>query len=270
MESLELDIPKTIDELIDLYLSIDLQVTCKGDKPTSLEYYRHQFMIKILIHIFSLKTLYFGYNHKGRAVKDYSGVLVITRSILEAFLLFYFIFYEPSDPGEKELRFLLWEREGLVTRQHFDAQTEETRSKQKDECISLIDICEKIEASKYFEPYKKKFKLNIGKYKNLGSWHPTFRSLIDHAKFREYPKNILYSHLSSHAHTEYNNLLQSSAMLRETDGDGPFDQSYYMVFSICYTFIFYFIFGTETQYKLTVDEILNIKKWKSVLIEELD
>ncbi len=193
--------------------SIEKVVGKKIDK-VRLDYYKQEFIKRFFVHFLSVKKLYSGveitYNKKRNQLLLLSAVLTLIRSCLENLSTFNYIYTDTQDFEELEYRFWSWWREGLINRQRYYTEDEESKKKQAIEKEQIEDIYNKMVKTKCFNQLSKKQK---EKYKKYGKWHDlSYKGLLSKTGFSDVFANNIYNYLSSYSHPTSTRLLQTSQL----------------------------------------------------------
>lgn len=167
---------------------------------------------------------------------DISSCIILTRTVLETFSVFYLLFIKGS-VEERRIRLKLWKIDALRIRQNFEVSYDdllphekiqiekqiEDEKKQIDELRSevLNDDFYKIFPDDYnkklikntvwkfdidkIEGYQKNFKIDMG-----------IKSMVERSCIRGIYLQDIYNYTSMHAHTNYISILQSNQLEQET------------------------------------------------------
>ena len=138
---------------------------------------------------------------------DSSSINVLARAALESFLVFHYVFVDPSDEEEKEFRYLSWKLADMLMRQKYDYMSPQGKLKQSQEKVLVENFTNQISGNKFFEkltPKQQKALLNRGEWR-LKGWTDIGISAglsEDHAK-------SCYRFLCSYAHAGSMSVLQT-------------------------------------------------------------
>jgi len=154
-----------------------------------------------------------------------ASIDVLTRSTMEAFLIFHYVFYAPTTREEKNYRYWSYKAAGLAERQNFPTITEEGRKKLDKEKIELDALQNKLKSNAIFQTLTDKQKGQIFEGKGRWKWKPdgkgkvSWREIAIHAGFSNMLASHMYSHLSGYAHSSHTSVLQVSQALENKDVD---------------------------------------------------
>jgi hypothetical protein len=131
---------------------------------------------------------------------DSASIFVLVRASLETFLTFYYVFVEPKDSDEQNLRCWVWRAAGLTTRQQFPIQHikefKQQLSEEKGKAEELYRMIETNSAYLQLNRSDKKKILN-GDWR-LKSWSEIAQSA---GLAKDLPMNKgIYKYLCEHAH----------------------------------------------------------------------
>ncbi len=168
-----------------------------------------------LIEGYELKT--FNNSVLIRKVVDYPTLYILSRALIENYVTLSYIYNNVLKDEERIFRFKLWEVSGLISRQNFENELENTDIKQKK--LDEEEMIEKIisEISKMSE-YKNLDKGQLKKLENHGlprieSWN----KLIQQSNLKQPNFSNLYSLFSNYAHSEYLGIMQTSQSSHHAD-----------------------------------------------------
>jgi hypothetical protein len=119
---------KSIDELIDSLINIgeSLKGDSAGKDDRNLD--AEGLLLKFICHCISINYLKSGIPSpvdKRIAILDPASINVLVRAALETYLTFQYVFLLPADQVERDLRFQVWRRSGVLERLISDPTTEE-------------------------------------------------------------------------------------------------------------------------------------------------
>lgn len=173
-----------------------------------------------LEHIFAYDTYF---EKKGESVRfiDFSSINSLLRVQLETYTVFYHLFAEKCDMGERIIRFRLWELDGLRIRHKFIPPGSEQfleNEKSIDNCIDVIrklayfrnldiktqDFLVKYAAWKFTDSSLKNSDNNK---KRISIEQMIMRTGLDPKMFNDW-----YSFTSMHSHTSYWSVIQNDTL----------------------------------------------------------
>lgn len=150
---------------------------------------------------------------------DSASIDVLTRTAMEAFLVFHYVFYAPTTAEEKDFRYWTYKAAGLAERQNFPAVTKEARQKLDNEKLLLNQLRSKLDSNEVFQTLKNKQKSRIfegrgeWKWKPLGKGKVSWYEIAIDAEFSKVLAWHVYSHLSGYAHSSSLSVLQTAQAL---------------------------------------------------------
>lgn len=176
----------------------------------------HGLFHKFFLHVCSAIQLRSGsvLGSDGLVVVDTASIFVVVRASVEAYLTFEYVFVEKGVTFESNLRYLVWWRQGLLTRQRVAADLPEAAAVMKKEARDLESNESAIRNNIAFEkvlPKQQKGMLEDGKWRLTG-WAAIARKcgLSNMYSYR------LYSYLSGFAHSESASVMQVLAMYTDS------------------------------------------------------
>lgn len=140
-------------------------------------------------------------------ITDYSSMFILTRALIENYVILCYIYNNNLSDEEKLFRFKLWEVSGLISRQNLgDNNMQEIIKKKNEEKLLIDKIMSEI---KKIPEYQSLDKGKLNKLQKHGlprlyNWH----ELIDMSDLRKDIFSLTYSFFSSYAHSEYLSILQ--------------------------------------------------------------
>ena len=192
----------------------------------NIEVSQHRYMIGILtnkyiLHTLSILRLISGTHissrllNSQRTVYDIGSIVVLTRSAIENYLTFYYLFIQPSDEEEELFRFNLYELSGLNSRQWIEpteADQIEIKNNDKTRIRELENIINE-------HPLYLKLDKNIKDYIKSGRQARlfTWKNLFDQADLNADVFKIAWSLYSNYAHSEYISQRQLSGYLTDIE-----------------------------------------------------
>lgn len=154
---------------------------------------------------------------------DSASINVLTRTAMEAFLVFHYVFFKPDTPEEKNYRYWAYKAAGLAERQNFPTITKEGRQMLDNDKIELDELRNKLESNKVFRALKDSPKRQIFEGKGKWRWEPgckrhiSWREIAIHAGFSRMLANHIYGHLSGYAHSGSLSVLQMRQALENKE-----------------------------------------------------
>lgn len=264
-----MDIPTEDAQLLnDLLMKINEVVTGK-DGISELTFYKHEMFNKVLKNYFSICQIENGYEitykDKKANVKDFSGIVVLFRTILETLTLFYYIYCDVENQDDIDYRFKCWQRHGLVTRQNFGNFSPDQKLKLEEEKKILQELEESIVSNQRYLSLEHRQK---GKFKRNGEWiFDSERTILERMGFESRFSGSIYAYLSSHAHAQSNGLLQLWQMDLNKETNSLIKIIKGQVIVVVYCFVSYYL-KTRPEVKAEIDQKLidKINFWKSVVV----
>lgn len=224
------DMKKNLDALITLQQYIvDSKI-----QVSSWRVYIDTLTSKFILHTNTLINLAVGTQlqskilDKNLKIIDIPSMIVLLRAQLECFLMFDFIYHQPSSDLEKEFRFWVWKYDNLIMRSNIPVRTEQLKSQKADDKIEIAELKSKIENSTFFMKYTKQQRKEIikkGNSKLFKSW----TDLIDLANLNDQLFSGFYAMLSSYAHSGMHSLMNLK----------NHKLGYHKNHSTCHLFMFY-------------------------------
>lgn len=158
-----------------------------------------------LHHIWSglpLSSNYYKHEVSGVSYTDVPSAKAVLRSKLETFLMYHYIYVNPSEEDTKELRYYSWIYTGLLHRQQFPSRSafaQRQRAKDIKEIERLKNIILNLPAYKHLSSKRQAALINHGSAKLFSHWSTimTETGFIKNNTFL-----LLYTMLSVYAHSE--------------------------------------------------------------------
>lgn len=173
-----------------------------GDEPSMVHI--EGISMKLIFHASAAYSLYRGttlrYDEKTfLQFTDFSSIAVLTRSALETFLAFHFVYCDPATADERRFRFLCWHYGGYLDRQELPVISDEGAKLLQNEAAQMEDVKKEILAHPIFNTLSKKQQDKIldGQWRMGFSWP----ALAEKAGFNKEYFTGIYSHLCGYAHT---------------------------------------------------------------------
>jgi len=137
---------------------------------------------------------------------DFASIDVLTRTSLEAFLTFHYVFYAPKAKEEKDYRYWAYKAAGVIERQDAPASTEENKWKKAEEKRELNKLRQQLEANVVFQDLTSNQKKLILK----GRWRlQSWREIAIDAGFSKAIASHMYGLFSGRAHSSFLSVIQS-------------------------------------------------------------
>ncbi len=207
------DYHQLVDTLIFLHEVIsEEKVQIKyWQKDSETLFYKFAFHGLTLHNILSgleLKSSFYKEEISGKKIIDISSAKTILRAQLEAFLMYHFIYVNPVDDNQKELRYNAWIYSSLMQRQEFPAETEFGKKQKEKDSIELQKMRITISNLKSFKQLTTKQQqslLSTGSGKLFSHWS----TILKETGFTEKnPFYTIYTLLSVYSHSEGLSIIQ--------------------------------------------------------------
>ena len=136
-----------------------------------------------------------------------ASIDVLTRTTMESFLVFHYVFFAPITPEERNYRYWAYRAAGVAEGQNFPTITEEARQKLKDEKAELDELRGKLESNTVFQSLGGGQKRQIFEGKGQWRWKPgvndhlSWHDIAVEAGFSEMLASHMYRYLSGHTHS---------------------------------------------------------------------
>lgn len=132
---------------------------------------------------------------------DFPSIQVISRSCMESYLIFYWLFSDNCSEDEKEMRYLMWKAAGLFWRTKIQNLSDESRSIIKREETERNNFIEQINNNSYFKKLTQDEKENIFNQIQRGKNNrPAWKDLIAKANLSTKMYNC-YSFFCDYSHS---------------------------------------------------------------------
>lgn len=158
---------------------------------------------------------------------DSASIDVLTRAVIEAFLVFHYVFFAPTTTEEKNYRYWAYKATGIAERQSLPEAAYEHKQTKAEDKKELNKLRCKLESNEVFQTLTEKQRARIfeGKERNIWRWNPDVKKVLSwndiaiNAGFSEMLASDMYRHLSGHAHSSYLSVLQTEQALinKETE-----------------------------------------------------
>lgn len=187
----------------------------KDDKPLDAE----GLLLKVYYHASAVALL----SHGTPVPSGYTRFLdpaspkVLVRAMLEASLVFGFVFVPKVSELEKDLRYLVWCHSGMLQRKNFTAVSEWAKEQRARDIEMLDDLRKKITDNPHFRVFNKEQQQKI---LDRGEWRipteshegrlsfPSWSQIAANLGFGNRHAKEVYSFLSGYAHSGYLSVIQ--------------------------------------------------------------
>ncbi|GAT63648.1 DUF5677 domain-containing protein [Paludibacter jiangxiensis] len=195
---------KILNLLIEHSINIGNSLAGKGYPSSELKRYGEPLALKTVHHICSIQRLCVpkAFVHSTvlfQEVIDFPSIAALTRTALESYLTFNYIFVAPQSVEEKEFRYYCWDLAGYIERENFPTATEESVKRHAKEQEEKTEIFQKLACNSIYKNISAEGKKKILK----GNWR-VFKSWRDLAIESGLPKqyfDVIYSYMSSYSHS---------------------------------------------------------------------
>jgi hypothetical protein len=136
---------------------------------------------------------------------DAGSVNVVSRAALETFLVFHYIFIEPTTDQDRDYRYTAWRLAGLLERQQFPIWSAPAKAALAREANAIGPLMDRLKANATFATLTPKQQKNVltGQWR-LHSWTHIGRS----AGLHDINAKALYAYLCGYAHAGHLSVLQ--------------------------------------------------------------
>jgi len=164
--------------------------------------------VKFIEHVCSTFYLFRGTKIQEFTIDfiDNGSINVLGRSAIETFLVFHYVFVEPTTEAEKDFRYWSWVLGGLMDRQKYPTKFQHTKEKKIREKTIIADIKQKLRDNSVFKTLSDEVKKGIikeGKWR-LKSWSKIALS----AGLSKIHAKHFYNYLCGYAHSGSLSILQ--------------------------------------------------------------
>ena len=145
---------------------------------------------------------------------DPGSIDVLVRAAYETYLVFHYVFSDPNDIEEQNLRYWTWKASGLAERQHYpllEEQRKQNKQKLEREKAELRDLRKKLLSSVHFQRLRKEQQKKVLDYLDTGKgdWKlQTWRQIAESAGLTEMISLHFYRHLCGYAHSGFVSIFQ--------------------------------------------------------------
>ena len=195
---------EVLNLLIEHFIDVGNSVAGKIYSSDLLLRFGEPLAIKAVHHIVSSQQLSKELTFKHSKVElekkiDFSSAAVLTRTALETYLTFNYIFVSPTLVQEKEFRYYCWDLSGIIEREDYPATSEESIKKLNVEKREKKELIEKLEKNLFYRKISPEGRKRL---KN-GNWRifKTWRDLAKESSMSVEYFNLIYSYLSSYCHS---------------------------------------------------------------------
>lgn len=177
-------------------------------------YHIEPLCLKFGLQIHSLLNLCNGniieYIDKTKKIPDISSIYIISRAIIENYLVIDYLYFIELDDDQSKLRHNLYNYAGLRNRQNFIVSNEINKQKKEAERILMNEYLDKIKSTDYYKnletPSQKK---NLVKNAKLYKWV----ELIEKSKLNTLLFKDIWSLFSNWAHSESLSTMQLNSAI---------------------------------------------------------
>jgi AraC-like DNA-binding protein len=199
-----LDHDKILNLLIEHFINIGNSIAGKSYLANELKRFGEPLAIKAVQHIVTIQRLCtpHAFAHSEivlQSIIDHPSIAVLTRTALETYLTFNYIFVAPKSYEVKELRYYCWDIAGYINRENFPVSTEENKQRLFEEQAEKKELLLIIEGNSLYRkmsPEGKK-RLRQGNWKIFKNW----RDLAREAGLSESYFTHIYAYLSDYCHS---------------------------------------------------------------------
>lgn len=230
----------TMEYFISIMERLIEENASKGGKFDQIYIDQHELFVKFSFHYASIFTLYRGSYFSSTDYKkvafDYSSLLVLCRSCFENFLTYNFIYHGSDNSDEKKFWYNTWVIDGLNQRQKVNlSHDKELKKKQIGEKIRISELLEEVKST---DCYKKMSEKRKREYDNKLNWpRPGWADLAERAGMDEYWAKMIYSYLSTYAHSASSSVLQFKSATVDNEGKRILDNFMNYIFAISSMYI---------------------------------
>lgn len=201
---------------------------------------QHELFVKFVFHYASIFTLYRGSYASSKDYKktvfDYSSLLVLCRSCFENFLTYNFIYHGSDDSDEKIFWYNTWVIDSLNQRQkvilNHDEQLVKKQLGEKKRLSKLLEVV------KSTDHYKKMTDKKKRDYEKSLNWpKPGWVDLAVLAGMDKYWAKMIYSYLSTYAHSANSSVFQFKSATIDGEGKKIVDNFLNYIFAISSRYI---------------------------------
>jgi len=180
-----LDHDKILNLLIEHFINIGNSIAGKSYLANELKRFGEPLAIKAVQHIVTIQRLCtpHAFAHSEivlQSIIDHPSIAVLTRTALETYLTFNYIFVAPKSYEVKELRYYCWDIAGYINRENFPVSTEENKQRLFEEQAEKKELLLIIEGNSLYRkmsPEGKK-RLRQGNWKIFKNWRDLAREEV--------------------------------------------------------------------------------------------
>jgi hypothetical protein len=202
---------KEYHNLIDTLIFLNETLRLENTQIPYWQKYSETLLFKFCLHGLTLRNIcsgvilqstYFDKELSGAKIIDISSAKVVLRSQLETFLMYYYIYVNPANDDEKQLRYHAWIYSALLQRQNFPTTTEFGKNQKKNDLVEIERIkieIQKLTSFKKLSAKQQKALLENGSGKLFNHW----AQILKETGFSEtHAFSIIYNYLSIYSHSE--------------------------------------------------------------------
>lgn len=212
---------KDIKELVDVFGYLLNYLSEKNIKVTKSSYLASILVNKYILHCLTILRLISGTELKSkllnskRTVYDIGSIVILTRSAIENYLTFFYLFIQPLTKEDEEFRINLYELSGLHSRQWLNPiEPEQINTKKIDEA-RINELENTLFIDPKFIKLDKESKNNIRgrKQARLFSWW----KLLEQADLNENVFKPAWKLYSNYAHSEFISQMQLAGFFTDIE-----------------------------------------------------
>ncbi|PSL24416.1 DUF5677 domain-containing protein [Chitinophaga ginsengisoli] len=147
---------------------------------------------------------------------DISSSYILSRALLENYLMFFYLYMLPKDDEEAQCHNLLYKLSGLCNRQKYQVSLAPNILKKEKEFQEIITLRKLLEKNGYFQQFSEKEKKGL-----LGSSPKaspySWGQLIDQSHLKGEHFSSSWKMYSNHAHSEYIGSMQLISYFQDTE-----------------------------------------------------
>ncbi len=158
---------------------------------------------------------------------DAASIDVLTRTAMEAFLVFHYVFFAATATEEKNYRYWTYRAAGIAERQNLPETAYEYKQAKAEDKKELDKLRDKLKSNAVFQSLTEKQESRFfeGKERNLWRWKPDVKKVLSwsdiaiDAGFSKMLASYMYRHLSGYSHSSSLSVLQAAQALvnKETE-----------------------------------------------------
>jgi hypothetical protein len=200
-----------LDELNSVLVSLVDDLTTKNVVIKGWQHPLEALCVKLSLHVSSLQKLLTPAQlpHKGRRLPfiDISSIYIITRGIIENYLILYHCHFDQVPENQKEFRYFIYIISALKNRQTFTLKDTTNQAKFEEEKTVIRELTEAMKLNAYFLSLSEKQQASYLKSKEAKqiSWS----DLLDNCDLDPGLFKNAWKLLSNYAHSEFLSVLQA-------------------------------------------------------------